>query len=151
MSEMRNVVQSPEDEKLVREIYQRHQENNQRAHDQARASIAAEFNISEEEAEGHPDMEQRFEQIREQMAHSNGVVSLDPNTGEPGAKIPISMPTPAPAAVPGYAAPAPVSVPPPIPTSDVVALENIVRANGYQVVQSASDYTQGIITLVISR
>jgi hypothetical protein len=151
MSEMRNVVQSPEDEKLVRQIYQQHQELNQKAHDQARASIASEFNISEEEAEGHPDMEHKFEQLREKMTQNNGVISLDPNTGEPGTRIPAPTPMPVPAATPGYIAPTPVAVQPPIPTSDVVALENIVRANGYQVVQSASDYSQGIITLVISR
>jgi hypothetical protein len=151
MTQTREVTQSPENEKLVHEIYRKHQENNQKAHDEARASIAAEFNLSEEEAEGHPEMEPRFEQLRANMTLNSGVTSVDPNTGEPGVRVaPVARPAPAPAPVP---AATPAAASPPIYTSaaDIVTLENLIRSNGFTVLQSASDYSQGIITLVITR
>ena len=155
MTQTRDVAQSPENEKLVHEIYRKHQENNQKAHNEARASIAAEFNLSEEEAEGHPEMEPRFDQLRANMSLNSGVTSVDPNTGEPGVRVartPAPVPAAAPATVP---TPAPAAAPNTFPTYtspvDLATLENLIRSNGFTVLQSASDYSQGIITLVITR
>lgn len=143
----RDVMQSPENEKMVHEIYDNYKKNNQKAHDEARASIVNEFGVSEEDAEAHPEMEDRFEQLRQNMSANSGVTSIDPNTGEPGSVImpprPIAAPVPAPPQ-PAYAAPQAYP-------NDVGTLENIIRASGFNVLQSASDYSQGIITLVISR
>lgn len=145
MAANRDISQSPENEKLVHEIYEQYQANNQIAHDEARASIANEFGISESEAEVHPEMEDRFEQLRANANSNPGISSVDPNTGVPGAAVapprPISPPSPQPA----------YQAPPQPYLNDVGAVENLIRANGFKVIQSASDYNQGIITLVISR
>jgi hypothetical protein len=144
----RDVTQSAENEKMVHEIYEEYQQNNQRVHDEARASIVSEFGVSEEEAEVHPAMEDRFEQLRANANANPGITSIDPTTGVPGASVapprPIAQPVPAPPQ-PAYHAPVQTY------SNDVGTLENIIRANGFNVLQSASDYSQGIITLVISR
>ena len=147
MAANRDINQSPENEKLVQEIYEQYQANNQISHDKARASIANEFGISEEQAEVHPAMEDRFEQLRANANANPGVSSVNPNTGVPGAAVvpprPIAQPIPAP--------PQPAYAPPQAYPNDAGTLENIIRANGFNILQSASDYNQGIITLVISR
>jgi hypothetical protein len=145
MAANRDISQSPENEKLVHEIYNEYQKNNQIAHDEARASIANEFEISEEQAEVHPEMEDRFEQLRANANSNPGVTSINPNTGEPGPAIAPPRPIPPAAPQPAYQAPSQPYL------NDVGTLENIIRANGFKVIQSASDYNQGIITLVISR
>ena len=143
----RDVMQSPENEKMVHEIYDNYKKNTQKAHDEARASIAKDFGIDEAEAEGHPEMEDRFQQVRQNMSPNSGVTSIDPNTGEPGTIIP----PPRPIAPPVAAPPQPAYAPPQAYPNDVGTLENVIRASGFNVLQSASDYSQGIITLVISR
>ena len=143
----RDIVVPAQDEKLVHQLYEEYQQKNQSWHDQARAEIARDYNISEEEAEVHPEMEDRFNNIRNAVAENNGgLTSVDPTTGESGRRV----------APPPAVAPVPAPVPPVqyqeyITSADVAVLENIVKTNGYKVVQSASDYTQGIITLVITR
>tara|TARA_R100000656_G_scaffold113306_2_gene85615 strand:- start:814 stop:1251 length:438 start_codon:yes stop_codon:yes gene_type:complete len=142
----REFMMQPEDEKLVHEIYEQYQKNNQTLHDQARTDIATKHQITEEEAEAHPEMEDRFEQLRANMAMQNsGVTSINPDTGEEG--------KPVPKATPQYVPPVQTYDPPPSPpsTSDVFALENLVRNHGFKVLQSATDHAEGIITLVITR
>ena len=141
----RDVTQSPENEKMVHEIYEEYQQNNQRVHDEARASIVREFGISEEEAEVHPAMEDRFEQLRANANANPGITSIDPNTGVPGVAVAPPRPIAPQPPQPAYHAP-----PQPY-LNDVGTLDTIIRANGFNVLQSASDYSQGIITLVISR
>ena len=141
----RDVTQSPENEKMVHEIYEEYQQKNQRMHDEARDSIVSEFGVSEKEAEVHPAMEDRFDQLRANANANPGITSIDPNTGVPGTSVPPPRPIASPPPQPAYHAP-----PPPY-SNDGGTLENIIRANGFNVLQSASDYSQGIITLVISR
>ena len=60
---MNEVSITPEDQRKVSEIYNEYQRKNQEAHDEARRLIVEEYNITEEEAEGHPEMEDKFESI----------------------------------------------------------------------------------------
>ena len=138
---MNDVPISAEDQRTVSEMYENFQRKNQEAHDLARLQIAQENQISEEEAEAHSDMEGRFELLR---AQQGSILSVNPDTGEPGSPTPriahTRPPTP------------PVGAPPIVPSlNDAAMIENVVRSQGFNVLQVASDYTQGIITLVISR
>tara|TARA_R100000656_G_scaffold80242_1_gene58842 strand:+ start:409 stop:834 length:426 start_codon:yes stop_codon:yes gene_type:complete len=141
---MNEVPISAEDQKTVSEMYENFQRRNQEAHDLARLQISQENQISEEEAEIHPDMEGRFELLRTQNGQQGSILSVNPDTGEPGSPTPriasARPPTP------------PVGAPPIVPPlNDAAMVENVVRSQGFNVLQVASDYTQGIITLVISR
>ena len=143
---MNDVNLTEEDRQAVSEVYNQYQENNQKAHDLARDQLAEEHGLDLEEAEAHPEMEQRFEAIRENMA-SKGIVSIDPNTGEPGTRIP--RPKPSPQAKPQFQ----VMGNPPQQGVDFEAgaIEQLLLANGLTILQSASDYTQGIITIVVTK
>jgi hypothetical protein len=139
---MNHVSLSEEEQQTVSRVYSDFQENNQKAHDQARKSIAEEFDIEESEAETHPDMESKFETIRNSMNNSD-IVSVDPNTGEPGKATPR----------PKFAANmAQAKRPPPQGVGlDAGEIEQLLTTNGLTVLQSASDYTQGVITFVVTK
>tara|TARA_R110000787_G_scaffold211147_1_gene320881 strand:+ start:3268 stop:3690 length:423 start_codon:yes stop_codon:yes gene_type:complete len=139
---MNHVSLSEEEQQTVSRVYSDFQEDNQKAHDQARKSIAEEFDIEESEAETHPDMESKFETIRNSMNNSD-IVSVDPNTGEPGKATPR----------PKFAANmAQAKRPPPQGVGlDAGEIEQLLTTNGLTVLQSASDYTQGVITFVVTK
>tara|TARA_R110002167_G_C12560647_1_gene641755 strand:- start:182 stop:604 length:423 start_codon:yes stop_codon:yes gene_type:complete len=139
---MNHVSLSEEEQQTVSRVYSDFQEGNQKAHDQARKSIAEEFDIEESEAETHPDMESKFETIRNSMNNSD-IVSVDPNTGEPGKATPR----------PKFAANmAQAKRPPPQGVGlDAGEIEQLLTTNGLTVLQSASDYTQGVITFVVTK
>ena len=139
---MNHVSLSEEEQQTVSRVYSDFQEDNQKAHDQARKSIAEEFDIEESEAETHPDMESKFETIRNSMNNSD-IVSVDPNTGEPGKATPR----------PKFAANmAQAKRPPPQGVGlDAGEIEQLLTTNGLSVLQSASDYTHGVLTLVVTK
>ena len=144
---MNHVSLSAEEQQAVSKVYSEFQENNQKAHDQARKSIAEEFDIEESEAEIHPDMESKFETIRNSMNNSD-IVSVDPNTGEPGKQTPRPK-----VAAPKFANNmAQAKMPPPQGVElDAGEIEQLLINNGLTVLQSASDYTQGVITFVVTK
>jgi len=142
---MNDVNLSEEDRQAVSAVYNKYQTSNQKAHDIARAQISEEFDIGEEEAEAHPEMEDRFETIRNNM-NDSGIVSVDPNTGEPGKKVP--MPRPTPTVSPKFqpAAPSVREL-----EFSAGAIEYLLESKGLTVLQSASDYTQGVITFIVTK
>lgn len=139
---MNHVSLSVEEQQAVSKVYNQYQENNQKAHDQARKSIAEEHDIEESEAEVHPDMESKFETIRNSMNNSD-IASVDPNTGEPGRQVPRPKFT-------NKMAQAKMS-PPQEVELDAGEIEQLLISNGLTVLQSASDYTQGVITFVVTK
>ena len=139
---MNHVSLSAEEQQAVSKVYSEFQENNQKAHDQARKSIAEEFDIEESEAEIHPDMESKFETIRNSMNNSD-IASVDPNTGEPGRQVPRPKFTNKMAQA---KMPSPQGV-----ELDAGEIEQLLISNGLTVLQSASDYTQGVITFVVTK
>jgi len=157
---MNHVSLSEEEQQTVSRVYSDFQEGNQKAHDQARKSIAEEFDIEESEAETHPDMESKFETIRNSMNNSD-IVSVDPNTGEPGKATPrpkfaanMAQAThPANMAQAKFAANmGQAKRPPPQGVGlDAGEIEQLLTTNGLTVLQSASDYTQGVITFVVTK
>jgi len=139
---MNHVTLTPEEERAVSKVYNDYQENNQKAHDIARAQIAEEFDIDEEEAETHPEMETKFETVRNNMNNSD-IVSIDPNTGEPGKKIPkpkVSSPKFA-----NNMTQARVR-PPQEVELDAGEIEQLLTNSGLTVLQS-----QGVITFVVTK
>jgi hypothetical protein len=139
---MNHVSLSVEEQQAVSKVYNEYQENNQKAHDQARKSISEEHDIEESEAEVHPDMESKFETIRNSMNNSD-IASVDPNTGEPGRQ------TPRPKFTNKMAQ---AKMPPPQEVElDAGEIEQLLISNGLTVLQSASDYTQGVITFVVTK
>jgi hypothetical protein len=139
---MNHVSLSAEEQQAVSKVYSEFQENNQKAHDQARKSISEEFDIEESEAEVHPDMESKFETIRNSMNNAD-VASIDPNTGEPGRQAPRPKFTNKMAQA---KMPSPQGV-----ELDAGEIEQLLISNGLTVLQSASDYTQGVITFVVTK
>ena len=139
---MNHVSLSAEEQQAVSKVYNEYQENNQKAHDQARKSISEEYDIEESEAEVHPDMESKFETIRNSMNNSD-IASVDPNTGEPGRQVPRPKFT---------NKMAQAKMPPPQGVElDAGEIEQLLISNGLTVLQSASDYTQGVITFVVTK
>ena len=142
-----DVALTAEEQRTISKIYDKYQEENRTAHDLARKQLAIENDIEEEEAEAHPEMEERFNEIRGQVSQDqNGVTSIDPNTGEPGQKIAKPRPKKAKRVsqqrvqrglAPEY-------------VFEVNEIETLLSNSGYTILQSATDYTQGIITLVVS-
>ena len=144
---MNHVTLSQEEERAVSKVYNDYQENNQKAHDMARTQIAKEYGIEESEAEVHPDMEDKFETIRNNMNNSD-IVSIDPNTGEPGKAVPRPK-----VSAPKFAnnmTQARVR-PPQEVELDAGEIEQLLTNSGLTVLQSASDYTQGVITFVVTK
>ena len=139
---MNHVSLSAEEQQAVSKVYSEFQENNQKAHDQARKSISEEYDIEESEAEDHPDMESKFETIRNSMNNSD-IASVDPNTGEPGRQVPRPKFTNKMAQA---KMPSPQGV-----ELDAGEIEQLLISNGLTVLQSASDYTQGVITFVVTK
>jgi len=139
---MNHVSLSAEEQQAVSKVYSEFQENNQKAHDQARKSISEEYDIEESEAEVHPDMESKFETIRNSMNNSD-IASVDPNTGEPGRQVPRPKFTNKMAQA---KMPSPQGV-----ELDAGEIEQLLISNGLTVLQSASDYTQGVITFVVTK
>jgi len=138
-----DVALTAEEQRTISKIYDKYQEENRAAHDLARKQLAIENNIEEEEAEAHPEMEERFNEIRGQVSQDqNGVISIDPNTGEPGQRIAKPRPKKAKRVAQRELAPKYVF--------EVSEIETLLSDNGYVILQSATDYTQGIITLVVS-
>ena len=143
---MNEVPITPDDQRKVSEIYNEYQRRNQEAHDQARGMIAEEFNITEAEAEGHPDMEDRFEKLRSMASNgqnpNSSVASINRDTGEPGTPTP-RLPTRPfvnpPAAAPQYSYPAT-----PLQTG-----EQLLTSQGFIIVESRNDYVNGLITFVV--
>ena len=138
-----DVALTAEEQRTISKIYDKYQEENRAAHDLARKQLAIENDIEEEEAEAHPEMEERFNEIRGQVSQDqNGVISIDPNTGEPGQRIAKPRPKKAKRVAQRELAPKYVF--------EVSEIETLLSDNGYVILQSATDYTQGIITLVVS-
>jgi hypothetical protein len=157
---MADVTTTAEDERTISEMYDKHQALLQQAHDIARDQIVNEYGVSEEEAEGMPELEGRFNIIREELAvaqNPNGqVLSVHPDTGEPGPPAPRSAPARPPlrsgGAAPQYAPTATSAAYAPPAALGVdrrQAAEQLLAQSGFQVAQSHVDYVEGIITLVI--
>ena len=92
-------------------------------------------------------MEERFNEIRGQVSQDqNGVTSVDPNTGEPGQRIAKPKPKRA-KRVPQQRVQRELA---PEYVFEVNEIETLLSNSGYTILQSATDYTQGIITLVVS-
>ena len=144
---MNHVSLSAEEQQAVSKVYSEFQENNQKAHDQARKSISEEYDIEESEAEVHPDMESKFETIRNSMNNAD-VASIDPNTGEPGGQAP--RPKVSPPRFTNKMAQAKMPSPQGVEL-DAGEIEQLLISNGLTVLQSASDYTQGVITFVVTK
>jgi len=144
---MNHVSLSVEEQQVVSKVYSEFQENNQKAHDQARKSIAEEHDIEESEAEVHPDMESKFETIRNSMNNAD-VASIDPSTGEPGRQA--SRPKVSPPKFTNKMAQAKMPSPQGVEL-DAGEIEQLLISNGLTVLQSASDYTQGVITFVVTK
>ena len=144
---MPDVALTAEEQQTISKIYDKYQEGNRSAHDLARKELATEHDIDEEEAEAHPDMEERFDRIRDQVSKDqNGVISIDPNTGEPGQKIAKPRPKKV-KRVPQQQVQRELA---PTYVFEVNEIETLLSDTGYVILQSATDYTQGIITLVVS-
>jgi hypothetical protein len=142
-----DVALTTEEQRTISKIYDKYQEENRAAHDLAREQIAIENDIEEEEAEAHPEMEGRFNEIRGQVSQDqNGVTSIDPNTGEPGQRIAKPRPKKA-KRVPQQRVQRELA---PEYVFEVNEIETLLSNSGYVILQSATDYTQGIITLVVS-
>ena len=142
-----DVALTAEEQRTISKIYDKYQEENRTAHDLARKQLAIENDIEEEEAEAHPEMEERFNEIRGQVSQDqNGVTSVDPNTGEPGQRIAKPKPKRA-KRVPQQRVQRELA---PEYVFEVNEIETLLSNSGYTILQSATDYTQGIITLVVS-
>ena len=150
---MNEIPISPEDQIKVSELYDAYQRRNQEAHDEARRTIAEDFNITEEEAEAHPEMEDRFEKLRA-MASSrqnptSSVSSINPNPGEPGSPSPRTTPA-RPYIDPPAAAPPNLSEFNAAPaTSPLQMGEHVLSSQGFLIVESRNDYANGLITFVV--
>lgn len=157
---MADITTSPEDERTVSEMYDNYQRLNQEAHDRARDQIMEAYEVTAEVAEGMPEIEERFNMIREEMsmAQNGQVQSVIPDTGEPGPPAARIAPARPPVRSTG-AAPRLPQVPPPayapaapqpVPASGRREYaEQMLAQMGYDVLQSHCDYTEGLITLVI--
>ena len=143
---MNEVSITPEDQRKVSEIYNEYQRKNQEAHDEARRLIVEEYNITEEEAEGHPEMEDKFETLRAMASNgqrpNSSVLSVNPTTGEPGTpapRLPTRPPVSPPAAAPQYSH----------PTNPLQLGEHLLTSQGFVIVESRNDYINGLITFVV--
>jgi hypothetical protein len=150
---MNEIPITPEDQKKVSELYDAYQRRNQEAHDEARRTIVEDFNITEAEAEAHPEMEDRFEKLRSMASNGqnpiSSVSSINPDTGEPGS------PSPRPPARP-YVDPPAAAPPPPSSgfnsapaTTPLQVGEHVLASQGFLIVESKNDYTNGLITFVV--
>ena len=75
--------------------------------------------------------------------NNSDIASVDPNTGEPGRQVPRPKFT-------NKMAQAKMS-PPQEVELDAGEIEQLLISNGLTVLQSASDYTQGVITFVVTK
>ena len=143
---MNEVPITPEDQRKVSEMYNEYQRKNQEAHDEARRLIVEEFNLTEEEAEGHPEMEDRFEKLRSMASNgqtpNSSVSSINRDTGEPGTPPP-RLPT-RPFVSPPAAAPQYSHATTPLQTG-----EQLLTSQGFIIVESRNDYINGLITFVV--
>lgn len=81
--------------------------------------------------------------------NNSDIVSVDPNTGEPGKPLPrpkVAAPKFANNMAQAYGGPQPQGV-----ELDAGQIEQLLINNGLTVLQSASDYTQGVITFVVTK
>tara|TARA_Y100000310_G_scaffold298022_1_gene331566 strand:+ start:4881 stop:5363 length:483 start_codon:yes stop_codon:yes gene_type:complete len=159
---MNEVPITGDEQQQVSKMYDEYQRINQEAHDEARRQISAEYDVSEEEAERMPQMEERFEVLRRSATatvSANGgqnpapqIMSVNPGTGEPGTAVPRQVARPEPSIYnpqPAAAAPQATMWPASSGPSRVQIAEQALIAQGFTVVQSASDYESGVVSIVI--